>query len=256
MALERSWTAVLQSFTANGTEDGLITVANASGFYVKQYVQITSNTQPTLVLEVKRVDNVNSIWVGPIPSATNKSNLAARTDVSAYLVSDSAAIFAPEQTIGPIRPDDIENYTYEREPTKARRVELVDQVGYPYQSVIDVHGVHRLPVDAEISIGSLTVDISYPSAFTIFNSTLVNANTEYSYALPAKTQRFSIKIQDGSAKIQFAFTVGASSTNFITIPMGCEFNSGDLSTASTLTLYYQSNKANKNIEILTWQNFT
>lgn len=181
MALERSWNAVQQSFTANGTQDGLVTVADSSGFYVKQYIQISSNTQPTLSLEVKRVNGANSIFVGPIPSPTNKSNLAARTDVSAYLVADNALILAPEQTIPPIRPDDIENYIYEREPVKAHRSVLVDQHG-DFFTVTNPLSTNLSNGTDETSIsvnGDLSVSDGLHSGGIQGSLVLTTANTSY-----------------------------------------------------------------------------
>lgn len=124
MASERNWLYVSQNFTANGTANGLITVANVAGFYVKAKVRVVSNTQPSLLLEVKRVNGTTQLEVGPV-----SSNIQDRADVSAYLVADGASITLYEQVIPKISHDDLSNYVYAREPIVAWRSVLVDEYG-------------------------------------------------------------------------------------------------------------------------------
>lgn len=130
MAYERLWPAVTKSFITNGTARGTFQVSDSTGFYVKQTATLKSNTQPDLFLEIKRIDPDSTIHVGdPLKDINN------RTDVSLYLVADTASIFAAEQKInaGP-KPEEINNFEYERDPIKAKRVIPVDSRGRFYSS--------------------------------------------------------------------------------------------------------------------------
>lgn len=115
-----------QFFTSDGDIYGKITVAaDACGlFKVKQQVVITANTLPNLNLEIKRIDGPNIIYLGPHPG-----NINDRTDMSAYTVALSSAIYAIEQPRTSVPEEQVERLTYEEEPTVARRVVIVDQCG-------------------------------------------------------------------------------------------------------------------------------
>lgn len=125
MAYEKRWAAVPpQNFTANGTDTGKITVADASLFKVKQQVIVVSNTQTNLNLQVQRIDTATELYVGP-PG----SSISTRTDISAYTTADAANIYAIEQPRSSVPEEQVERLTYEEEPTVARRVVLVDKIG-------------------------------------------------------------------------------------------------------------------------------
>jgi len=149
MALERKWEAVSQAFTADGTQNGIITVADASGFYAKQKVTLISNTQPSSLFEVRRITRT-TIQVGDIGSSFN-----TYSDVSKYLVADSAQIIAPEQEKPTIRPDDIFQALYNKDPSVALRNLIVDKFGIPIESTIDINGKTRLAVDADVTVNTV-----------------------------------------------------------------------------------------------------
>jgi hypothetical protein len=129
MAQERTWDAVSALFSANGTVQGLVTVADTTGFYVGMIVLLTSNTQSPLSLKIKRVNGPNEIFVGPTGQGTDMNS---RTNVSAFLVSDGAGIHAAEQLKPRIKIEDQEQASYESEPINARRVIPVDTYGNKY----------------------------------------------------------------------------------------------------------------------------
>jgi hypothetical protein len=134
-------------FTANGNGNGLVTVADASDFFVKQKVQIKSNTQPVKEFEIKRFVSNNSFKVGPVGAS-----ISTYSDLSQYLVADSATISAPEQDRPGIKPDEIRRATYAEEPIVAKRVIMVDEFGNYYNSN------NPLPINAQFS-GSLSVNL-------------------------------------------------------------------------------------------------
>lgn len=139
-----------QAFTSNGTATGQLTIANTKLFKVKQKIIISANTLSDLELEVKRIDSINIMFVGP-----EKGNIDAREDISAYTVALSAAIFANEQKRNSVPEQEIERNTYEEEPTVARRVILVDPLG----DKIDEQ--NPLPVsatfDGNVEVGSVRI---------------------------------------------------------------------------------------------------
>lgn len=139
-----------QLFTADGTTTGQIAVADTRLFKVKQKIILSATSLPDLELEVKRIDSVNIMYVGPDPG-----NIDTRTDISAYTTALSAAIFANEQKRTSIPEQDVERNTYEEEPTVARRVILVDPLGDKYSDK------HPLPVsatfDGDVKVGDIRI---------------------------------------------------------------------------------------------------
>lgn len=136
MAIEKKWPAVPpQLFTADGTALGVVNVASASGFRVKQAASIQSNSLPAIRVQVKRVVSSTQIVVGPIPNEMpinrqqGRSGLTERSDLSAYTVADGAFIYAEEQQKVPIDPREIMQAVYRQEPGTTIGVELDDEFG-------------------------------------------------------------------------------------------------------------------------------
>lgn len=133
MAIEQKWEAVPPIlFTANGTQYGVVQIADTKGFKVKQLVVLASSTQSEISLQVKRVISSTLLIVGPINPGQGKQSLASNSDISNYLVADNAYIYAAEQSKARLKLDDIEAAVYEQEPTVAKRNILVDPYGNLY----------------------------------------------------------------------------------------------------------------------------
>ncbi|CAK0741503.1 hypothetical protein CCP1ISM_130010 [Azospirillaceae bacterium] len=148
MAQERTWSAVSpQAFTSNGTQFGVITVADTIGFKTKQSAYLTSDTKPKLAVQVKRVLSKTQLVVGTINNAQIGS--WPPLDISAYTVADSAAIGAEQQEKNKIQRDDIEIATYESDPTVAKRTILVDNYGNFYNV--------GNPIPVQLSDGSINI---------------------------------------------------------------------------------------------------
>jgi hypothetical protein len=160
--LEKRFYAVPpQQFTADGTTRGVITIAaTTSGnidldacslFKVKQRVYVCASGLPNLELEVKEIDNVNNIQVGPIPNGKPGVNTSidARTDISAYTVAKGAFVFANEQRRPDIDYAEFMRAVYDEEPTVALRTVLVDQCGDR------INGENPLPVT--VDGGTITI---------------------------------------------------------------------------------------------------
>lgn len=126
MALEKRWAAVSQAFTADGTLQGVVPVADSSGFFAKQTVSIISDTQPRQDFQVKRV-YPGQIWVG-----LTTTGIMNYIDVSAYKLADHAVITANEQVKPTLKPDEIWQAVYQFDPAVAIRGLGVDENGNPW----------------------------------------------------------------------------------------------------------------------------
>ena len=122
---EKRWHSVApQAFTSDGTTQGQLTVVDASLFKVKQIVTLSASAQTNICLEIKAVDSINDLKVGPIGGS-----IKSFTDISAYTTIAGAFLFANEQERSSVPEQAVERLTYEEEPTVARRVVVVDKLG-------------------------------------------------------------------------------------------------------------------------------
>jgi hypothetical protein len=282
-ALEKRWFPATQAFTADGTANGVVTVADTFGFYTNQVVVVSATGQQTLSLKVKIVLSPTQLTVGTAQGGV----LGEGTNISAYTVAANAMITAAGQTKPMIQPPEIFNGVYEHDPVVAFRSKLVDKYGTSYDAVTDSNGLRRLAVDAAITVESVeigSVDQGNPNTIangwpvkitdgtnvakvnpdgsldlveggasspTIFNVSAAVAGTEYSQALPANTKRFSMQVRNNTAALQFAFVSGQSGTNYILLPRGASYEAYNLLTTS-LSVYFQTNKNGQTVEILAW----
>jgi hypothetical protein len=162
MAIERKWERQdTLLFTADGGEDGTVTLNDVENFKVKQKIVLSSNTQLDLRLEVKKVISTTILLVGPIKDKQNpKGNLLSRTNISAYTVADGAGIRAQEQDKVRLKPDDVWAAIYEQEPTVALRMFSVDYLGRSYN--VD----NPIPVKPDTLTPGVDydeIDITYPT---------------------------------------------------------------------------------------------
>lgn len=112
---------------------------------------------------------------------------------------------------------------------------------------------NKLVVNADGSINVVLSAIGGAGSPTILNVTIPTANVENSIVLPLQTKKFQIKTRGASSDLQLAFTVGNSSTNFITIPRGCNYSENDLSlTTLSRVLYIRSAISNIVLECIAW----
>lgn len=174
MAHEKSWDAIASTLlTSNGTVNGQITLASTAGLKVKQNIFLTSATQPTLELEVKRVWSGTLLEVGPI-----NAPLSARSNVSAYTTVDGAAITANFQPRSNIPLQSINRAVYEEDPTVAIRVVQVDQFG----NILGGSGGVASDVNIRDGFGnaitSTTVGIDQALDVNIVNSSPVNVDLD------------------------------------------------------------------------------
>jgi hypothetical protein len=286
---EKKWLSVDPIlFTADGNTGGLghVTVTNAKQFRVKQLVNIQSNTLQPVALQVKRVISETVLLVGLAKTPINKGH-----DISGYLVADGATISSVEQDRPGITEVDHERATYDEEPRVAKRVILVDSLGRYFEvdnpmpvrlsdgsinigtvnADVDVqltdkesapgendydivrigNGVYELEI---LPDGSLPVTVSGGAIKTptILNIPVVNPGTEYNVVLPAATKRFHLKNR-GIGKLQISFVTGETNTNFFELAPKVAYTEEGLSLDTSLTIYFQSTKANEIVELITWE---
>lgn len=149
MAYEKKLKAVpARAFIANGTNLGKLTVVDTHGFKVKQVVVLQSTTQGSLPLEVKRVESLTVMYVGPIGT-----KITDRSDVSSFTTADTSTVRADEQNRPNVPEQEVERITYEEEPTMARRVTLVDPMGDQY----DIGNPIPVSVDTTVNIGDVRI---------------------------------------------------------------------------------------------------
>jgi hypothetical protein len=99
--------------------------------------------------------------------------------------------------------------------------------------------------------GALSTVVEAATVPTLANVAMASAATEYSYILPIGTLKYFIKLR-GSARLQLAFTLGGSSTTYLTISPGCFYSDSGLNLTSTVTIFFQSPSAGQLAEIVTW----
>lgn len=247
MAREKHWPAVAPvPFTIDGTVNGIMGVADARPYYVKQLVVLASNTQPAKEFQVKRIVG-NLITLG-LPT----KDINQFSDISAYQVADNASLtVAREQPRPAIPPDQAARAAFEEEPTVAWRTLLVDEYGEPWDSD------NPLPVDVIVDVG----DVNFPTADTpaIQNIDIPSAGVETAVVVPANTKGFRCALRSGDATLQpgrmhLAFTVGETLTNYLTITGGCWYiPPADLGIgAAPLTFYVRTFRDNQTLELESW----
>lgn len=227
MAKEKKWSAIDPlSFTADGTNLGVVTVDDACIFRAKQKVFLESSTQSKRQYEVRTILSNTQFTVGEIGSKFD-----CLADVSSFLVSDNAQVSALEQPRPTITPDETLRYTYEEEPVVARRSVLVDKLG----NIIDGFDFSQEGKNAPV----------------IANITVADKDTETNFTFPANVIAYEIKLR-GLGFMRLAFIETEAGTNYITIKQGNSYCEEGLKRTSSLTIYLETSKDNSVVEIKYW----
>jgi len=239
--LERKLLAVSpQAFTADGTANGVVKVANACLFRHRQDVIIRANLLDPIKAEIKEIFDETTILVGP-----SSYSLKDRVDISAYTTALAATIEAPRQAIKAIDAQEINLAAFERAPVAAHRFIPVDNCG----NLNDAS--HPVFVSGSLTIGGLVTP-------TFFAKSAPTKDTEVSQALPSNTEKFQFKIRPKSggsadAIIKYAFAAGEiAAGRFWTVEPGNTERQSGLSLAISV-LHFTTSKDNAVIEILAWQ---
>lgn len=216
MALEGKMSAVTpQPFTADGTPQGVITVANTAGFRTKQVAYIINNTfaSPTtgkpLAVQVKRVLSPTKLIVGLIDQ---KIASWMPLDISAYLVADGAAIGAEEQNKNNIPWEDHYRAVYESDPVVADRVVFVDKYGNFY----DNNNPMPIIFDGTVSIGQVEIigtngNIVEPNADGSINVNIVSSPVAGNTVVNQYSEANSVPSGSTTSVVQYTLPLSKTS---------------------------------------------
>lgn len=226
--------------TAQGTNLGRIVVTDNEYFKVNQIVVIGDPILPHIQAKVKRIDSPTQMVLGPVDKSVSSKDIL---DLSAYGVT--SFIYAKEQVKSYPSIKEIEESMFEGEPTMARRTVLVDKYGRIYDSVLAPDGTLKLPVD----ISNISVVIQEPTDPEIITIN-ATANIEAPFTLPAKTQRFKLKIRESKSSYKIRTTSGSS--NYFSYSFGNTYESGEISTPIAKTLYVECSSSCV-VELFCWK---
>jgi hypothetical protein len=222
MAVEKNWLAVpATALTADGTQFGVVTIADTNGYKVKGYAYISAAGQPTQQLQIQRVLSSTQLILGNLGTSPQPNNYV---NLSAYTVVSGATIGFPEQPKNKIKPDDIEQATYEADPTVAVRVIPVD----PWGDLVGSDNPLPVTFDGTISIGQVEIKGS-PSG------DLLNVNADGS---------IDVNLEGLTAFQTSQYTVGTSAVQITPTPMPNRSSIGFKAVIATSTdVIYVGNSA-------------
>ena len=245
MALQKYWAQVpAVPITQDGGANGEIKVENACNFKVGQRVVLSSTTQPNKTYKIKRIPSYNTIVLGRI-----NSNIKDRVSVSQYLVADVATIRAEEQNRPEIPKKDMDQASFEEEPTLAWRVYPVDKCGDGY--------TEEKPFPVPLPPGSITAEteISYANTEGLAVLNIADKNTEVNFMFPDNLQYYKIKARDAKDVVKVGLNTGdIDNGNYWTIEFGNEDKPDVINDfPNNYRLYFKSkNKDNVDLEIRYW----
>jgi len=116
-----------QPFVADGTSNGLVTIASTYGYKVGMFISLKSDSMQPRILKIKRIISETQFHVGD-----DKTKIWQYSDITGFLVSDNAVVCFSEQERPVIHINEIQRQIYEEEPTIALRTMPVDWMGRPY----------------------------------------------------------------------------------------------------------------------------
>jgi hypothetical protein len=102
-----------------------------------------------------------------------------------------------------------------------------------------------------INADTLNMNNEIVSQPTIFNTTLNNANQEYTLALPTGTRRFTVKLRSAGL-LKISYVTGTSGTNYFSLLPGCTMTENALAPDSNYVLYIQSPQPGAVVELVAW----
>lgn len=189
MAFERKLAAVPpQAFTANGTSVGVVTIASTAGFFIKQFVNLQSNTIPSAGFQVKNILSETQLVIGLPDNSLNAPQKPL--DLSAYTVADASTISAPEQNNFPIKPDDHYLAVFMPAPVSADRVIDVDPYGNPYGP----DNPYPVSFSGSISIGDVTVIGTAPNHYPLEPNADGSINVDLAPLANFQTEQYTVGI--------------------------------------------------------------
>jgi hypothetical protein len=190
VALEKTFRSVPpQAFTADGTSNGIVKIADTTSFKIGQHVRVQAVGQSDLIVKITDITDINTIMVD--------------ANISLYTLIDSASISAAAQRRSIVGSIDVLRAVYSEAPTVAFRTTLVDQLGNSYNDsnplpmafdgtinigdVTITDGTNDLKVNSDGSINVVTESIAgaVTNIFSQISSLVANSQTQIlSYTVP------------------------------------------------------------------------
>ncbi|HCT30782.1 MAG TPA: hypothetical protein DIW31_08610 [Bacteroidales bacterium] len=205
----------------------------------EMYSADLDKTQSTTIINNTTAPNVTVI--GSLPAGTNN-------------IGDVDVLSLPALPAGTNNIGDVDVLTLPAIPTGTNiigKVKLVDEADAAFGTV-----GNPIEVNTTVEVAGVTVD--FPATPLIENVTMTNADTEYSYALPANCKRVTLSVQDGdsSFNIRLAFETGKVATPtapYLQYKGNVEFDSDLLKMSATPgNIYFGCSSAGKVMQILAW----
>ena len=100
--------------------------------------------------------------------------------------------------------------------------------------------------------GNIVVNTGAASNPTVTNITMTAADTEYAFALPTNTRKFSIRVRlhDNAAPVLRVYYVSGG-PDYVSISPGTMYSEADLA-LSGITVYMQCSLPARVVEIVSW----
>lgn len=202
-------------FTANGTSNGVVTVANSLLFKVGQIVNLFSDVIQPIQVEVKFIGTATTLEVGD----PNKS-LEDRKDLSSFLTSDNASISANSQTRPAISMEDVIRSVWDESPVVGLRTSLVDELGNKYNASNPVPVI----LESEIIIENANIDVSISAVDNDLNPThssvrLGDGTTEVGVTLSNELKVSDSLVRSLLTSINTVQTNGTQQTQVTNFPL-------------------------------------
>jgi hypothetical protein len=196
VAIEKLWASVPPvAITANGTSDGHISVPDSRQYHVKQIVQLFSNVTPVNQYQIKRINSMTDMELGPV-----SQGIKDRSNLTMYLVSDVAKLSVNEEQSRPkINIDDTMRAVYQEEPAVALRTMMVDPLGDFYDDT------NPLPIafDGTVQVGDVSI-VEGGNTMDVNSDGSINVNVVNSS--PTSTPGLNITYNEVSAVASGATT--------------------------------------------------
>jgi len=223
----------------------------------EMYSADLDKTQSTTIINNTTAPNVTVI--GSLPAGTNNIGDVDVLSLPALPagtnnIGDVDVLSLPALPAGTNNIGDVDVLTLPAIPTGTNiigKVKLVDEADAAFGTV-----GNPIEVNTTVEVAGVTVD--FPATPLIENVTMTNADTEYSYALPANCKRVTLSVQDGdsSFNIRLAFETGKVATPtapYLQYKGNVEFDSDLLKMSATPgNIYFGCSSAGKVMQILAW----
>jgi len=204
----------------------------------------TQKTQRGIAQGNVILDPISGLPVDVIEDSLGKKRLAVDANFTAQNVDANVELDFDEDSVSIGDATSGNTLAIEADGSINTNV-VIDSASGDNIAIVDSDG-NELNVNPD---GSLNITLSGIEVPNIQNIDIVSANTEQSYTFPNNTKKFAIGAR-GNSKLQFSYT--SMSSTFVTIYPGNNYEESGI-VASSITIYFQGNKAGDKLEVLSWK---